>query len=153
MTIVSLVGVSVGLLITGLFFYGQRLWMPTTLMLAVGCSLGLSLLVAAVAALVRSDPGGVDVAALIAAGESEGVEFKETARWNVREDKKDPRMEQVVAKTVAAFLNSSGGTLVIGVDDAGRALGLDRDYATLRHPRCRPIRALAARHAVHQPRQ
>ena len=36
MTIVSLVGVSVGLLITGLFFYGQRLWMPTTLMLAVG---------------------------------------------------------------------------------------------------------------------
>ncbi|WP_454261549.1 AlbA family DNA-binding domain-containing protein [Pseudoxanthomonas mexicana] len=134
MTIVSLVGVSVGLLITGLFFYGQRLWMPTTLMLAVGCSLGLSLLVAAVAALVRSDPGGVDVAALIAAGESEGVEFKETARWNVREDKKDPRMEQVVAKTVAAFLNSSGGTLVIGVDDAGRALGLDRDYATLRTP-------------------
>ena len=43
-------------------------------------------------------------------------------------------MEQVVAKTVAAFLNSSGGTLVIGVDDAGRALGLDRDYATLRTP-------------------
>ncbi|WP_455133555.1 hypothetical protein [Microbacterium aurum] len=36
MTIVSLVGVSVGLLITGLFFYGQRLWMPTALMLAVG---------------------------------------------------------------------------------------------------------------------
>jgi predicted HTH transcriptional regulator len=35
------------------------------------------------------------------------------------EEKKDARMEQVVAKTVAAFLNSAGGTLVIGVDDAG----------------------------------
>lgn len=43
-------------------------------------------------------------------------------------------MEAVVAKTVAAFLNSSGGTLLIGADDAGRPTGLDRDLATLREP-------------------
>jgi len=134
MTIVSLLGLSAGLLIAGWFFAGLRLWMPTTLLLAFGCSLGLSLLASAVVALLRRDGGGVDVAALLASGESDRVEFKETARWNVREDKKDARMEAVVAKTVAAFLNSSGGTLLIGADDAGHAIGLDRDFATLREP-------------------
>ena len=134
MTIVSVVGLSAGLFIAGWSFVGLRLWMPTTLLLAAGCSLGLSLLVAAAVALVRRDAGSIDVTALLAAGESERVEFKETARWNVREDKKDPRMEAVVAKTVAAFLNSDGGTLVIGADDRGRPVGLARDFSTLREP-------------------
>ena len=128
MTIVSLLGVSLGLFLAGWFFVGLRLWMP-----AASSSLGLSFLVAGVAALLRRD-GAIDVAALLEKGESDRVEFKETARWNVRDDKKDARMEQVVAKTVAAFLNSSGGTLLIGVDDAGRVHGLDRDFATLRTP-------------------
>jgi Putative DNA-binding domain len=132
MTIVSLLGLSAGILVAGLFFAGLRLWMPTTLLLAFGFSFGLSLLVAGLVAFLRRDAVTVDVAALLAAGESEHVEFKETARWNVREDKKDPRMEQVVAKTVAAFLNSDGGTLVIGADDHGHAVGLARDFSTLR---------------------
>lgn len=134
LTIVAVLGMSLGLLLAGLFLFGQRLWMATTILLVVGCSIGLSFLVAGVAAVVRGTRSDPDIAALIAAGESERVEFKETARWNVREDKKDARMEAVIAKTVAAFLNSDGGTLVIGVDDAGRATGLDRDYATLRTP-------------------
>jgi len=134
MTIVSLVGLSAGLFVAGWFFAGLRLWMPTTLLIAFGCSLGLSLLASAIVVLLRRDAGAPDVAALLAAGESDRVEFKETARWNVREEKKDPRMEAVVAKTVAAFLNSSGGTLVIGADDTGCPTGLDRDFATLRQP-------------------
>ncbi len=134
LTITAVLGMSVGLLVAGLFLVGQRLWMTTTVLIVFGCSVGLSFIVAAVAALVRGARGDIDVAALLRAGESDRVEFKETARWNVREDKKDARMEAVVAKTVAAFLNSDGGTLVIGVDDAGHAIGLDRDYATLRTP-------------------
>lgn len=133
MVIVSILGLSLGLLLAGWFFAGMRLWMPTALLLAVGCSLGLSFVVAGVAAGIRRE-SSIDIAALLAAGESDRVEFKETARWNVREGKKDARMEQVVAKTVAAFLNSAGGTLVIGVDDAGTPLGLDRDFSTLRTP-------------------
>lgn len=133
MTIVSTLGLSVGLFVAGWFIFGLRLWMPVSLLIAVGTSIGLSFLVASVYALARRD-AAIDVAALVAAGESDRVEFKETARWNVRDEKKDARMEQVVAKTVAAFLNSAGGTLVIGVDDAGRAVGLDRDFSTLRTP-------------------
>jgi len=134
MTIVAILGMSLGLLLAGLFLFGQRLWMTTTILVVLGCSVGLSFAVAAVAAVGRGSRRDIDIAALLAAGESERVEFKETARWNVREDKKDARMEAVVAKTVAAFLNSRGGTLVIGADDAGHPIGLERDFSTLRTP-------------------
>lgn len=68
---------------------------------------------------------------LIAAGESQTVEFKSTARWNVRAGLKDKKMEEVITKTVCGFFNAEGGTLLIGVDDNGNPLGLDDDWKTL----------------------
>ena len=68
---------------------------------------------------------------LLAAGESESLEFKSTARWNVAAGMADKKMEQMVVKTVCGFLNSQGGTLLIGVDDHGNPLGLDEDLMTL----------------------
>ena len=42
-------------------------------------------------------------------------------------------LETATLKAIAAFLNSrTGGTLLIGVDDDGRAHGLESDYASLR---------------------
>ncbi|MDG2285785.1 MAG: DUF3387 domain-containing protein, partial [Alphaproteobacteria bacterium] len=61
------------------------------------------------------------------------VEYKSTARWNVEEQRKDKTMEHVVAKTVAGFLNAQGGTLLIGVNDDGKPLGLDNDYQLAKH--------------------
>ena len=40
----------------------------------------------------------------------------------------DKKIENSVLKTLAAFLNSSGGTLLIGVDDSKNILGLDIDF-------------------------
>ncbi len=37
----------------------------------------------------------------------------------------------VIVKSLAAFLNAKGGTLLIGVDDDGSVCGVERDYATL----------------------
>jgi type I restriction enzyme, R subunit len=37
-------------------------------------------------------------------------------------------MEDAVVKTVAGFLNTGGGTLLIGVDNSGNTIGLDHDY-------------------------
>ena len=59
------------------------------------------------------------------------MEFKSSARWDLRDNKKNPVMEQVILKTIAAFLNSDGGTLLLGVSDEGAALGLEHDYQTL----------------------
>ncbi len=64
---------------------------------------------------------------LIKNGEGELVEFKSTLRWNLSQDKKDFGIEMVWLKTIVAFLNSNGGTLVVGVDDDGKAVGLEKD--------------------------
>lgn len=72
--------------------------------------------------------GDAEILNLIAQGESAQLEFKSTARWDLRENKKNPVLEEVILKTVAAFLNSDGGTLLIGVDDDGNILGLQNDY-------------------------
>jgi hypothetical protein len=69
---------------------------------------------------------------LINQGESAQLEFKSTARWDLKESKKSKVMEEVILKTVAAFLNSDGGTLLIGVADDGTVLGLQPDYQTLK---------------------
>jgi predicted HTH transcriptional regulator len=64
--------------------------------------------------------------------ESNTVEFKSTARWNLRDSKKDRTMEEVILKTVAAFLNTQGGTLLIGVADDSSIVGLELDYQTFK---------------------
>jgi hypothetical protein len=76
-------------------------------------------------------PGGRTVEQLLDAGESMGVEFKSSARWSLRGETQDPKLEFVILKTVAGLANGEGGTLLIGVDDEGTVLGLERDYSTL----------------------
>ncbi len=68
---------------------------------------------------------------LLQAGEGASVEFKSTARVNLRSGQKDAAIELAVVKTVAGFLNAQGGTLLIGVTDAGKVLGLETDYGTI----------------------
>jgi len=67
----------------------------------------------------------------IQAGESDALEFKGSLRWDFRQKSINKSLEKVVAKTIAAFMNSHGGTLVIGVSDEGQALGLEFDITTL----------------------
>jgi hypothetical protein len=68
---------------------------------------------------------------LIAEGESDELEFKATLRWDLMEGIATKKLEEVTAKTVAAFANSQGGTLLIGVSDDGEVLGLEPDYHSL----------------------
>lgn len=74
---------------------------------------------------------GVATADLIAAGESLNVEFKSSARWSYKGKLKDAKLEHVIVKTVAGFMNAEGGTLLIGVADDGQVLGLGPDMQTL----------------------
>ena len=68
---------------------------------------------------------------LIAEGESDELEFKSTLRWDLKEGTVNKKLEEVITKTVAAFANSEGGTLLIGVGDDGEILGLESDYHSL----------------------
>ena len=73
--------------------------------------------------------------ALIDAEESETLEFKETLRWDIATSRKNSELEQACVKTIAAFLNSQGGRLVIGRADGGAVIGLNRDLASFESQR------------------
>ncbi|MCA0267894.1 MAG: putative DNA binding domain-containing protein [Bacteroidetes bacterium] len=80
---------------------------------------------------VADDPSA---AALVSGGESSAVEFKETLRTPVGPPKHPSAppvppsaIEHAAVKTLAAFLNSAGGTLFVGVADDGTSVGLAPD--------------------------
>ncbi len=64
---------------------------------------------------------------LISAGEGDSLEFKSTLRWDLRQRKTSQQVERACLKTIAAFLNSSGGTLIVGVRDDGSIEGIESD--------------------------
>jgi len=68
---------------------------------------------------------------LIAAGESEHAELKASARWDIDRGSVNRDLENGIARTIAGFLNHSGGSLLIGVTDEGVVCGLEQDYRTL----------------------
>ena len=76
-------------------------------------------------------PDNEEIQELIAAGESERVELKSTLRYDLRAKSPNKKLEYAIAKTIAAFLNSEGGDLFIGIDDEHNALGLEDDIQTL----------------------
>jgi DNA-binding response OmpR family regulator len=84
-------------------------------------------LLAQVKAVGAASRAATDVERLIADGESSCVEFKSTLRFNLHAKRADSTIEFAVLKSIAGFLNSSGGTLIIGVKDDGELLGLDSD--------------------------
>ncbi|MCC6766596.1 MAG: putative DNA binding domain-containing protein [Deltaproteobacteria bacterium] len=65
---------------------------------------------------------------LIKRGESKTLEFKSTLRWSLKEDRQDDKgVTHAVLKTIAAFLNTEGGDLLIGVADDGSIVGIEAD--------------------------
>jgi hypothetical protein len=73
-----------------------------------------------------------DVLALIAHGEGETLEFKATFKWDLKESRASRLVEDAALKSLAGFMNADGGTLIVGVSDAGEITGLERDYGILK---------------------
>jgi hypothetical protein len=77
-----------------------------------------------------------DLLKMISAGESNGLEFKSTLRTNLKTGKTDKAIELAWLKSIAAFMNSEGGTLLIGVNDEGEIEGIQADGFE-NHDKCR----------------
>ena len=73
----------------------------------------------------------VSLEEMILEGENDGLELKSSLRWDFAQGTVNKKLEDVVCKSVAAFANAGGGTLLIGIDDSGDAIGLENDYASL----------------------
>lgn len=84
--------------------------------------------------MVRSASGKIPIGSIseiIKEGEGLSIEFKETLRYDVRKGEVSKEIEHAVMKTIVGFLNTDGGTLLIGVNDEGNIIGLERDYKAL----------------------
>jgi hypothetical protein len=95
------------------------------------------------------EPEGVDhisdINAIIATGEGGKTEFKSSLHHlhgplprrvqSLPPAQARKEMQKSLArsatKTIAAFLNTAGGTLLIGVDDSGKVLGIEPDFQDL----------------------
>ena len=67
------------------------------------------------------------IKAIIVKGESPKLEFKSSIRTNLHTNMFDKNMEFSILKTICAYLNTEGGTLIVGVSDNGEILGLEKD--------------------------
>jgi len=96
--------------------------------------LGLSQLGLIVLVFAKSLKEETDIDKIVRSGEHEKLEFKTTFRWDVNRGQVNKELEKAVMKTLAAFLNSDGGQLIIGVDNKGQPVGLENDLASLPKP-------------------
>jgi len=68
---------------------------------------------------------------LLEFGESQTVEYKSSLLWSHEKNQPSGSSVYDTARTLSAFLNSNGGTLLIGVDKNRNIVGLEKDYALL----------------------
>ncbi len=76
---------------------------------------------------LRKKTSKKEIDSLIKKGENKELEFKSTLRKNLHTGEKDKKIEQSVLKTISAFMNTSGGILLIGVSDNGEINGIEKD--------------------------
>ena len=67
------------------------------------------------------------ISEIIKNGESDRLEFKSTLRRNLHTGNFDKNIEHAVLKTINAYLNTNGGTLLVGVGDSGDIVGIEED--------------------------
>ncbi|MFH1181297.1 MAG: RNA-binding domain-containing protein [bacterium] len=83
--------------------------------------------------VLAADKGGQkpSVLDLLLDSESNRLEFKQTLRWDARQNNVNKDLEKTTMKTIASFLNVEGGNLILGVADNKSLFGLEADYKSL----------------------
>ncbi len=78
------------------------------------------------------EPIDAPIYRLIREGENKFCEFKASLRYDYETKTPNPVLEFKVADAIAAFMNTDkGGNLLIGVNNEGHVLGIQRDLKTL----------------------
>jgi hypothetical protein len=74
----------------------------------------------------------LDVEQLLKMDESNQLEFKSTFQWDIKSQTKNEKLRFEVISTIAAFNNTDGGYLLIGVQDDKSIFSLEKDYSSLK---------------------
>lgn len=75
------------------------------------------------------------IAEVISLGEGPNLEFKSTLEWDVVRNERAKTLHFSVLKTIAAFLNTAGGMILVGVEDSGSIYGLEKDLSLVQYSR------------------
>lgn len=75
--------------------------------------------------------GETDLTELLKKEENAELEFKASLRFDYNINRPSRNLERSAMKTIAAFLNSKGGNVIVGVNDQREPVGLSKDYGTL----------------------
>ena len=73
-----------------------------------------------------------DIDEILKSDEDQLLEFKSSFRYCHIRKEINPEIEFNCLKTVCAFLNASGGDLIIGVSDSNIVLGIEPDYVSFK---------------------
>lgn len=71
------------------------------------------------------------ISELLKLPESDRLEYKSTFQWDVERNCENKALRFSVLKTIVAFLNCEGGTLIVGLEDNGNIFGLEQDLSLL----------------------
>jgi hypothetical protein len=71
---------------------------------------------------------------LIARGEGQYLEFKSSFSWDYRRQSVNRGLNKAVMKNITGYMNTTGGILLLGVDDEGQILGLETEFQALPKP-------------------
>lgn len=78
-----------------------------------------------------TDAADLSLDELTTQGESKRLEFKASLQYDFERGHVNKELRKAIAKTIAAFMNTDGGTLLIGVDNNGSVIGIVNDLKTL----------------------
>lgn len=73
-------------------------------------------------------PAQRDCIEAIRSGETAAVEFKASMLYDFDTGQKNPALGASILKTIAAFMNTGGGVIYVGVTDGGDVQGIECDY-------------------------
>ena len=73
-----------------------------------------------------------DLQKILSNGENQLIEFKSSMLWDFKRKVGSKDIQNAIIKSIAGFLNSYGGVLIIGVDDEKNVLGLSEDISLLK---------------------
>ncbi len=76
----------------------------------------------------------IPVPEMISDGEGQYLEFKSSFSWDYRRNSVNKGLNKAVMKNIVGFMNTTGGVILMGVDDKGEILGLEKEFQSQGKP-------------------
>ncbi len=82
--------------------------------------------------MIETGKGRKPIKEIIKGGENQCIEFKSALLWDIKKKAANKDIQYAIMKTIAGFLNTQGGTILIGVNDKKEVVGLEDDIKNMK---------------------